>query len=83
MESELEPCPLCGKVHILPVIVDDKACNTVDSGIVSGDRRRRSGGETLSIVHIVGKETLNNFKICLLVGNIAYVDGVNLSNRCY
>lgn len=54
MKMKFMASPFGAKHDILLVIIDDKPCNTVDSGIVSRDHGEGSVDESLAIIWIIG-----------------------------
>lgn len=62
MEMEFMSSPLCVEHDHLVVGVDDEPCDSVDSGIVSGDQGERHVNESLPIIGVIHKIAGYNFK---------------------
>lgn len=80
VEMELMTCPLGSEHDLLLVVVDDEAGDTIHAGIVSRNHNKRSMGESETIVRVVGIATGDDFESGVLEGDVADVDGVDLSD---
>ena len=80
MEVELVACPFSAEHDLLLVVVNDEARDAVHASIVPWNHDQWSMGESQAVIRIIGVAASDDFEGGFLEGDVADVDGVDLSD---